>query len=181
MKTTTTAVLGPAVTAFGLLLATFALGSPASAVPAGRAAPTQAGTLSISVPVSADLGSVVPTATSVTGSLGPVEVVDDRLAADASWQVTVSSSDFTTGGAGPTETLSPAGVGYDPGPATATTGDGTFLPEPARSDLTTAAPAFTHIGGSDANSASWSPTVTFTVGADLVAGTYTGTITHSIA
>lgn len=171
--------LVPAAVAAGILVV--AVARPAGTALAAPTAPAQAGTLAISVPAGADLGSVAATVGLASGPLGTVEVVDARGAGDASWQVAVSASDFTTGGGSPPETVPAADVGYDPGPATATTGDGTFAPAPPQASLDGAAPAFAHLGGSDDNAASWSPTLTVTFGADQVAGPYTGTITHSVA
>ena len=47
---------------------------------------------------------------------------------DAMWITTVSSTDFTTGAATTPETVTKSNVSYWSGPATATTGQGTFTP-----------------------------------------------------
>lgn len=145
-----------------------------------------AGTLDIIAPPTADLGEGDP-GTDITGPIGPVTVDDSRAALDASWLATVTSSDFTTGGATPPETILASEVDYWSGPATATVGDGTFTP----GQVTAAAAVpldnldplivFTHTGGTGNNSATWNPTLIVTVPLDAVAGVYTGIVTHSVA
>lgn len=162
---------------------------------AARAAPTDdttvtfeilAGTLDIDGPATADLGSGAAGAT-INGQLGPVTVTDGRAAADASWGATVTSTVFQTGGGIPTETVLPAQIGYWSGPATATTGTGTFTPGQVNAaaaeplDATVPATAFTHTGGTGNNTATWNPTLAVDVPLASQAGIYTGTVTHSVA
>ncbi|GAA3422726.1 hypothetical protein GCM10018952_76740 [Streptosporangium vulgare] len=52
------------------------------------------GALSISVPATADLGSVVAGTATVSASLGDVTVTDTRYSPDAAWIATVDSTDF---------------------------------------------------------------------------------------
>jgi hypothetical protein len=164
-------------------------GTPASADPTGDTTVTfevTAGTLDIDTPASADLGGGAP-GTDISGSLGPVTVTDGRASADASWAATVTSTVFQTGGGTPPETILPSEIDYASGPATATTGTGTFTPEQptvgdAQSlDSVTPLPAFTHTGGTGDNTATWDPTLVINVPQDSEAGTYTGTVTHSVA
>jgi len=146
-----------------------------------------AGTLDITAQATADLGSGAP-GTTITGQLGTVTVSDTRAAADASWTASVTSTDFTTG-ATPTasETVLASDVDYWSGPATATTGNGTFTPGQATQgaeqplDNTTPLTAFTHTGGTGNNSASWNPTLDVNVPLANEAGIYSGTVTHSVA
>lgn len=143
-----------------------------------------AGTLDITVPAAANLGSGSP-GTNVTGQMGPVTVTDLRGALTATWTTTVSSTDFTTGGGTTPETIGKAAVSYWSGPATATTGVGTFTPGQLTSaqaqDLSTARTAFTLTAGVGNNTAAWNPTLIAAVPAAAVAGLYTGTVTHSVA
>ncbi|MET8158372.1 hypothetical protein ABZT47_18510 [Sphaerisporangium sp. NPDC005289] len=71
------------------------------------------------------------------------------------------------------------------GPATATTGTGTFVPgqESAAAAVTLDQPrtAFSKTTGSGSNSATWNPTVIVSIPAQAVAGTYTGTVSHLVA
>jgi hypothetical protein len=63
-------------------------------------------------------------------------------------------------------------------------GTGTFSPgQPLVTNaevIATAQDAFTHTGGSGANSVSWNPTLIIAVAADKVAGAYSGTVTHTV-
>ena len=130
------------------------------------------GSLAVSAPASANLGSVPSGSLTVQGALGTVTVDDTRALAVATWTTTVSSTDFTSGGA----TVAKANVGYLTGTPTGSTG---FVPGAA---LTLAAPgvagAFVGTGN---NSVSWNPTITVTLPPGQLAGTYTGVITHSVA
>ena len=87
--------------------------SPALAAPCATAGCTDvtfsltAGSLSIAVPASATLasGATSTSLTSVTGQLGSTTVTDTRGALVAAYVVNLSSGNFTTGAAGPTETI----------------------------------------------------------------------------
>ncbi|GAA3737320.1 hypothetical protein GCM10022225_20160 [Plantactinospora mayteni] len=171
------------------VLAAGLLGSPAAAAPTGDTDVTfelLAGTLDITVPATADLGTGSP-GSPLDGQLGVVTVTDERASADASWTATVTSTDFTTGTATASETILASEVDYWSGPATATTGNGTFTPGQVNAaaaaplDNTTPLTAFSHTGGTGNNSAAWNPTLVVNVPLDNEAGTYTGTVTHSVA
>lgn len=137
------------------------------------------GAMSISAPAAADLGEVATGAASVQGSLGPVTVTDERGALVAEWGVTASSSNFTTGGATAAETVPKANVLYTPGATTASSpATGVFTPTPGALGLPL--PIYTGAAVGN-NSATWNPTITITLPAQAVAGTYTGTITHSFS
>jgi hypothetical protein len=136
------------------------------------------GALSISVPVTANLGSGA-SGTTINGVLGAATVTDNRALLDASWTVTASSTDFTTGGATPAETIPSSDVGYDPGSIT-TTGTITATGTPVTL-AGTPAPVVTGTAGVGDNTASWDPTLSVAVPAAAVGGTYTGTVTHSVS
>lgn len=146
-----------------------------------------AGTLDMTVPGTADLGNGGG-GTTITGQLGAVTVDDTRAAADASWTAEVQATDFTTDDGGDaSEIVTPGNIDYWSGAATATEGNGTFTPGQADAGAaeplsdTTPITAFTHAGGTGNNSASWNPTLEVNVPLANVAGTYTGTVTHSVA
>ncbi|MBK5306410.1 MAG: hypothetical protein JJD92_06960 [Frankiaceae bacterium] len=115
------------------------------------------------------------------GSLGDVQVTDGRGALLATWVTTVTSTDFVTGaGATANTKVTPANITYNPGlvGAATVTGNGTFVPG------TAGAIGAGRIAGSmtlatGVNTAQWNPTLAFTLATDQVAGTYTGTVTHS--
>lgn len=136
------------------------------------------GALSMSAPATAALGSGAP-GTTISGALGAVTVTDDRALLSATWTVTVSSSDFTTGGSTPAETIPATDVGYDPGTVT-TTGTVTATSTPVTLSGT-AQPVEVGTAGVGDNTASWDPTVAVAVPASAVGGTYTGTVTHSVS
>jgi hypothetical protein len=173
-----------AVTGLAAGVPLFTVGS-ASAAP-GDTTTTVAvsgGALSISVPASANLGTVGAGA-NASGQLGAVTVTDARGLLTASWTASVTSTAFKTGGGTAAETIAAANVNYWSGPATATTGVGVFTPgqltallaQPLGSSKT----AFTLTLGVGNDSATWNPTLVVNVPASAVAGTYTGTVTHSV-
>lgn len=139
----------------------------------------QAGSLAISAPAAADLGTYAVGSSTVSGALGPVSVDDGRGALLANWVANVSSTNFTTGSAGSAETIAKEGVTYLAGTASASSGTGLFAPG-ASGTLGLPLPAYTY-AGAGANSVTWNPTITLLVPVGKVAGTYTGTITHSVS
>ncbi|WP_329104024.1 hypothetical protein OG792_28480 [Micromonospora sp. NBC_01699] len=139
--------------------------------------------LTITVPPTANIGSANPGDTA-TGQIGPVTVADERAALNAAWTATVISTDFTTGGGTPAETIPDINVLYWSGGATATSGNGTFTPaQPTAADaviINVPRTVFTHTAGSGDNSATWNPTLLVNIPETAVAGVYTGTVTHSV-
>ncbi len=142
------------------------------------------GLLAMTAPASTVLPSAAPGGTT-SARLGTVTVTDNRGLAGASWTATVTATTFVTGGATAPETIPLTQVTYWSGPATATTGTGTFTPGQVNAlaavNLTAPRTAFSLASGSSVSSASWNPTLTVSVPAAAVAGTYTATITHSVA
>ncbi|TDC83898.1 hypothetical protein E1193_07425 [Micromonospora sp. KC606] len=149
-----------------------------------------AGALEITVPDTADLGNDATPGGYAYGSLGPVTVSDERASLTPTWTATVTGTDFTTGGATTPETIPNSSIYYFSGNATATTGDGTFTPgqagafapppPPVGETLDLSRTAFSHSGGTGNNSATWNPSLTAQVALNKVAGTYTGTISHTV-
>jgi hypothetical protein len=143
-----------------------------------------AGLLTISDPANKALGSISTGTASLTNTLGAVSVTDNRGALNGTWTATVASTDFTTGAAATEETIAKAQVDYWSGAATSFTGTAVLVPgqllvvnKQALSASRTAYSATAVIGN---NTASWTPTVVVNVPAQAVAGTYSGTITHSV-
>ena len=148
------------------------------------ASPAQAA-LAITVPGTANLGSTPITSASLSAHLGTVTVTDDRKLG-LSWTATVSSTDFVTGGGTAPETIQKVFVSYWSGPATATSGLTVSVPGQLTAaqavNLSSPRTAFSATGISlVTNSASWNPTLIVNLPAGIVAGTYSGTITHSVA
>ncbi|NUW36006.1 hypothetical protein HTZ77_31990 [Nonomuraea sp. SMC257] len=121
----------------------------------------------------------------ISGQLGSVTVSDQRASVTATWVAQVSATDFTTGGGTAAETIANSRINYWSGPATATTGTGTFVPGQANAAssvvLDQTRIAFSKTTGAGNNSATWNPTIVVDVPAQAVAGTYTGVIRHSVA
>ncbi|WP_371783562.1 hypothetical protein [Streptosporangium subroseum] len=123
----------------------------------------------------------------ISGQLGAITVSDQRATLTATWTTSViaSAGGFTTGGGTASETIPATAALYWSGPATATTGTGTFVPGQANAaaaqSLDVSRTAFSKTTGSGNNSATWNPTIVINIPAQAVAGTYTGTVSHSVA
>ncbi|MEV4106687.1 hypothetical protein [Nonomuraea sp. NPDC049695] len=150
---------------------------------------TAEGGLSITVPgpPAVDLGSG-NSGGQISGHLGSVTVQDQRAALNATWvaSVVAASGGFTTGGSTGAETIPNTAVLYWSGPATATSNTGgTFVPgqltAAAAETLSATRTAFSKTTGSGDNFATWNPTLVINVPDAAVAGTYTGTVNHSVA
>ncbi len=165
-----------------IVAAMFTLGiaGPAVAAPTTATVTVTGGALEITVPPDAgSLGSISNTVSGgvISGSLGQVQVNDARSAAAGSgWVASVISTAFTPS-AGPT--IGAAAVGYVAGPITKV-GTATFTANDPTA-LTGAVAGVTASGITGDNSATWNPTIKVTVAGGKAAGTYTGTITHSVA
>ena len=192
-------LLAPAAAsaATGSLTKTGPTANPPSAAAPGAAAPGAAanaapgsdpdttltfsitsGALTITAPAAASLGSGAPGGF-ITGVVGSVVVTDNRALLHASWIATAASTSFTTGaGTGP-EAIPPGDAAYDPGTVHVT---GVITVNPADIDLTNAPQTVVAAtNGVGNNTASWSPTISVTVPASAVFGTYTGTLAHSVS
>ena len=159
---------------------------PAQAVTPGDTIATftiTAGALAVTVPASTvaiNTGTVNAGAATASGQLGSVTVADTRGALLNNWTATVSSTTFVTGGASTAETVAVNQIAYSSGAATASSGLGAFVPGTlANGSLPGTAGTHTAFAGN--SSTTWNPTLTFTLLSSQVAGTYTGTVTHSVA
>ncbi|MCA2219677.1 RCC1 domain-containing protein [Nonomuraea aurantiaca] len=142
------------------------------------------GILTITVPTSANLGSAVSGDT-ISVSMGTVTVADSRAGVPL-WTATVTATNFTTGGGSSAETITNANVSYWSGPSTAQSGGGTRTPgQPLSTQKVALSAPLTAFSGRKtslfAQSTGWQPTLVITIPDSAVAGTYTGTITHSVA
>jgi hypothetical protein len=136
--------------------------------------------ITISEPGSVNLGSVAAGTASVEGQIGPVTVTDLRGTLGGSWNATVVGGDFTTGGGTPAETIPVSNETYYPGSATSTTGSGTFTPG-VGGIINVPRSAFTGTELTGNNAVTWNPTFELTIPSAAVAGTYTGTVSQSVA
>lgn len=172
--------LGKTLLASALGVAVLAgVATPAHAADTTTTFSLTSGALSITAPTTATLSNLAGS------SLGTVSVTDARGALLGSWTASVTSTDFTTGTKTTAETITKDNISYWSGAATAQSGTQVLAPgQPLDANKVTLAlsrTAFSASGVTGTASASWAPTVTVTVPAAAVAGTYTGTITHSIA
>jgi hypothetical protein len=135
------------------------------------------GSLTMTAPAAANLGSGAP-GTTISGLVGPDVVTDNRAALSATWTVTASSTDFTTGAATPTETIPAGDATYAPGTIFTT---GTVTATGTSITLSGGAQTVVTGSGSGNNTATWNPTIAVAVPASAVGGAYTGTLTQSVA
>lgn len=160
-----------------------ALAAPADAAQ-GVTFTLTAGSLTVSDPSDKSLGSVATGTASISSTLGDTSVTDNRGALLGTWTSTVSSTDFVTGGGTADETIGKANVSYYSGLPTASTGTAVRLPGQATllnaQDMSVSRTAFSATGVVGNNSTTWVPTVVVSIPSDSVAGTYSGTITHSV-
>jgi hypothetical protein len=165
-------------TATGVLALGFA--APASAGPTTATLTITGGALAITVPTSpVSLGTRQNTVGggTISGVLGVVQVSDGRSAAAGSgWVASVISSAFTPP-AGPA--IAASAVSYTAGTITKV-GTAVYTANDPP-DLTGVSPAVTASAITGDNSATWSPTISVLIPGGMAAGTYTATITHSVA
>lgn len=140
------------------------------------------GALSISVPSSQDFGTA-SAGTSLTGNLGTVTVDDQRGDLVATWEATVTSTDFVldTAGESPPAAaiLPPSAITYDPGTVEMLLGLSVDLTIGAVGTLDGEHTAASY-SGAGSNTAQWNPELTFEIPGSQVDGGYAGTITHSV-
>jgi hypothetical protein len=136
-----------------------------------------AGALNVSAPATANLGTFSIDAGSASGSLGPVTVTDNRGLLVGTWTASVISTSWVNGGS----TIPASAGNYSAGLATVTGGIAVPVPGLGTLSSTTALTAQSAVVLLGSNTATWSPTVTVTLPAGVASGTYTATITHSVA
>jgi hypothetical protein len=150
---------------------------PASAAPSGTTTTTftlSSGTLDIAVASNASLPGGNSGTTSVSGQIGFVTVTDSR-GNILGWTTSAASTPFT-GDSGTTS----AAVGYSSG-TVSKTGTVTVASSGAVALTTTPAPVVAGTSVVGNNTATWNPTLTVTLPPNSLAGTYTGTVTTSVA
>jgi hypothetical protein len=137
------------------------------------------GALTISVPATTDLGSYTNTVGEGehSGSLGEVTVSDARSAATGSWWVATVIATALTPSIGPT--IGANLIDYRCGDI-AKVGVAT-LEASDQIGLAGVVPVVSASGITGDNSATWNPTITVNIESGKAAGTYTGTITHSVS
>lgn len=138
-----------------------------------------AGALAITAPAgTVSLGSAAAPGT-VSSQLGEVKVADSRGLLLGGHVASVESTSFTTGGATAAETVPTTAVTYSPGTGTLS---GVVVCTPALvGNMAAQRAVMTGTAATGTNSCAWNPTIEVTVPAAAPAGTYQGTITHSVA
>ncbi|MGH3391636.1 MAG: hypothetical protein ACRDOO_22430 [Actinomadura sp.] len=152
-----------------------------------------AGALTINVPDgplllgNANAGTTI--SNSFTGAGGTVVTVSDlRAVINPTWTASViaGAGGFTTGAGTAAETIDNVNALYLSGnattlPATGTSTAGQPVPPGTPVTLDVSRTAFSHTGGNGNNITAWDPTISINVPAQAVAGTYSGSINHSVA
>jgi len=138
------------------------------------------GALTLTAAGSATLTSVAAGQQTAGGSLGTVTVNDRRADYNGAWTASVTSSDFSNSDVPQAAPIPQADLTYTPGDPTAHSGNATFTAgDPGTLDNSvTAYSTSDEIGVA---LVSWDPSITLALPSDVVAGTYGGTITHSVA
>jgi large repetitive protein len=173
-------------TASTVLSNTVASAAAGSDCPAGSTSPgctavvaVVAGPLSIVAPAAASLGSADPGGT-LNGNLGTVQVTDDR-GFGADWTVTVSASSFATGAGTPAETIPAADAQYDIDGLDTATDTATVITVPVTQLSAAPQPIIRATNVTGNTTITWDPGIDIIVPDNAVGGTYTATITHSVA
>ncbi|MCM3884977.1 hypothetical protein [Frankia sp. R82] len=180
MRRSTTVLLGAVATAAAAALTTALPADAATTATTTTTFSLTGGALDITAPATADLSSFPVNAGFVSGNLGDVIVTDGRGNAGASWTASVSATAVTGSGTAEGVTLPAENVSYDPGSISATNVTATGLRLQSLSATPQATVAGT--GGTGVNFATWNPTLGVTIpAASAVTGTYTVTLSHSVA
>lgn len=150
------------------------------------ATPSVAGALAITVPTAVNLGAAPTGPGTHSAKLGAVTATaSGTLLLLPSFTAQVTGTDLKTGTGTAAETIPKASISYWSGPVTASSGAQTAVPGQLTAlqavSLSTSRRAFASSGLVLSISTSWNPTIIVTIPAAAVAGTYTGTITHSVA
>ncbi len=140
---------------------------------------------SISPPASKNLGTAATGSPTLSAQLGTVSVAASGLVAP-NFVATVSATVFITAGGGANKTIANGSVRYWSGPATSFSG---LLGSPVPGQLTAlnavnlsvSRTAFSGTGLLLSITAAWNPTIIIDIPSAAIAGTYSGTITHSVA
>ena len=137
------------------------------------------GGLSINVPVLGNLGSLASpdTVTATTAQLDTVTVTDTRrITLVRGWSANAISTDLLSG----LDTLTASTIGYSAGMPTIGSGAASVT-ENTRTSLQVQAPVNSATTTTGNHVVSWRPTITITLKDGQLAGTYFGTMTHSVS
>jgi len=142
----------------------------------------QGGALTLTAADSALFDSISAGQSSAGGQLGVITVTDMRAELDGTWTASAVASDFANTDVPAAAVIPATDLTYSPGAPTAHSGNATFgYGADAQMDNSASVIAYTTDDEIGVASVSWNPTVSIAVPSDVVAGTYVGTITHSLA
>jgi len=173
-----------------LLVATASLSGVGALVPAAaNAADTtvtftvNSGSLSVNAPASLSLSAanLALTAGSVTGTMTTNTITDTRGGLGLTgWTVTGSSTDFVTANNGGF-TIPKASVSLSSGAATIVSGVPVVVPSLTGVSMGAPATILQATSATGSNQVTYTPTVAVTVPTNAVPGSYSGTITQTVA
>ncbi|NKR41784.1 hypothetical protein GS503_13235 [Rhodococcus hoagii] len=151
--------------------------APAPTTPGGnRALTAAAGRAGLSITVAGQWATVVPGAQSANGTLTLISVSDNALGSDKSWVATASSTDFV----GPYGTIPKSAVTYEPTAVAGKTLGGTLSVQGPQS-LGTPQTVVERTGLDWLETITWTPRLRVNYPDGAAVGSYTGTITISVA
>ncbi|WP_237172803.1 hypothetical protein [Prescottella equi] len=151
--------------------------APAPTTPVGnRALTAAAGRAGLSITVAGQWATVVPGAQSANGTLTLISVSDNALGSDKSWVATASSTDFV----GPYGTIPKSAVTYEPTAVAGKTLGGTLSVQGPQS-LGTPQTVVERTGLDWLETITWTPRLRVNYPDGAAVGSYTGTITISVA
>lgn len=158
------------------------LAVPASAATSPVTAAVSGGALSISAPGSYTIPPIAPGGSAQASGQGAVTVTDQR-AGTTGWTASVQITPFTAAapaGGGTAPAMPATAAAYGATTATVTGGD-TVTAAGAAGDISRPTPVETATAVNGNNAASWTPLLQLTAPAQALAGSYTATLTHSVA
>ncbi|WP_233283224.1 hypothetical protein [Prescottella equi] len=178
-EATATTTTTPAITTTPAPATTVAptTSAPAPTTPVGnRAMAAAAGRAGLSITVAGQWATVVPGAQSANGTLTLISVSDNALGSDKSWVATASSTDFV----GPYGTIPKSAVTYEPTAVAGKTLGGTLSVQGPQS-LGTPQTVVERTGLDWLETITWIPRLRVNYPDGAAVGSYTGTITISVA
>lgn len=174
-------------TVVGLLMAAAVTLAPSAQASTSATFTLTGGALTITEPTGTanNLGSLTstPLSTTTTGTLGPTTINDARGSL-AGWTVSIAGTTFTTATTGAVAIAASAAVAYLTVPATLVSGTAVVTNThvlPASGLALGAAAAFMTATTVGSNQITYNPSIQVTIPSGALSGTYTGTITQTVA
>lgn len=171
--------VGSALVASLTAILLVAVALPAGAADTATTFEITGGGLSVTAPASANLGQVANDGTSSV-TLGAVEALDERGLLTAAYTTSVTSTPFTATVDATAVEFGNENVTYTSPAAVVGTGIVTCNGTGTAQGLDASRTAMAATLASGTSSCGWNPTITVTPPASAVAGTYSGTVTHSV-